>query len=76
MGIKILHVNIRNWKSNNYLLKCSLADSYPDIILLNEITLNKNIIPKIRGYTCNYKCEERYSGVAIFVKRTYTHTHT
>ena len=68
MGIKILHVNIRNWRSNNYLLKCSLSDSNPDIILLNEISLNNNVIPKIHGYSCNFKCNERYSGVAIFVK--------
>ena len=75
MGIRILHVNIRNWKSNNYLLKCSLSNSNPDVILLNEISLSNNLIPKIRGYSCNFKCEERFSGVAIFVKHTYTHTH-
>ena len=68
-----MQLNIRNWKSNHYLLKCSLSKVNPDIILLNELSLN-NCIPKIRGYSCYFKCEERYSGVAIFVKYTRKHT--
>ena len=70
-----MHLNIRNWSLNNYLLKCSLFNVNPDVILLNEISINNNVIPKIRGYSCCSKCEERFSGVAIFVKRTYTHTY-
>ena len=73
MGIRIMHVNIRNWYSNHYILKCSLSKVNPDIILLNEISLN-NQIPKIRGYSCSFKCTELFSGVAIFVKHPHTHT--
>ena len=74
MGIKVLHVNIRNYNSNHYLLKCSLSDTNPDIILLNDIS-NVNVIPKIFGYTCVYKCEAQHSGVAIFTKHTLSHTY-
>ena len=74
MGIKVLHVNIRNWKSNNYLLKFSLSDSNPDIILLNELSLDNNVVPKIKGYKVCFKCIERYSGVAILVKHIHKHT--
>ena len=73
MGIKVLQVNIQNWDSNHYLLKCSLSNSNPNVIVLNEISLKANSIPKISGYKYLYKCPERYTGVAIFVK--YIHKH-
>ena len=73
MGIKVLQVNIQNWDSNQYLLKCSLSNSNPDVILLNELSLKPNSDSKIPGYKCRYKCPERYTGVAIFVK--YIHKH-
>ena len=73
MGIKVLLVNIQHWDSNHYFLKCSLSNSNPDVILLNELSLKPNSIPKITGYKCIYKCPERYTGVAIFVK--YIHKH-
>ena len=74
MGIKILQVNIQNWKNNNYLLKCSLADSSPDVILLNDLSLNGNAIPKLRGYAGAFKGTEMHSGVAVFVKQQHKHT--
>ena len=73
MGIKVLQVNIQNWDSNHYLLKCSLSNSNPGVVLLNEISLKLNSIHKISGYKCLYKCPERYTAVAIFVK--YVHKH-
>ena len=74
MGIKVLQVNIRCWKVNHYLLKCSLSQSNPDVILLNEISIKESVIPKIYGYSCLFKCDTRYSGVAIFVRQTFNHT--
>ena len=69
-----MQVNIRNWKNNNYILKCSLSNSNPDVILLNEISIIDNVIPKIRGYHGVSKCSERNSGVAVFIKKQHKHT--
>ena len=68
MAITILQVNIQSWKANNYILKCSLSNHNPDVILLNEISTSTNIVPKIYGYKSLHKCAEPYSGVAVFVK--------
>ena len=66
MGIKVLQVNIQHWDNNHYFLKCSLSNNNPDVILLNELSLKPNSIPRIIGYKCIYKCPGRFTGVAIF----------
>ena len=73
MGIKVLQVNIQHWDNNHYFLKYSLSNNNPDVILLNELSLKPNSIPKITGYKCIYKCPERFTGVAIFVKCIHKH---
>ena len=75
MGVKVLQVNIQHWDSNHYFLKCSLSNSNPDVILLNDLSLKPNSIPKITGYKCIYKCPERFTGVAIFVKYIFVIDH-
>ena len=62
-----MHVNIQSWNNNHYLLKCSLSQHNPDVILLNE-TSAVNKVLKIYGYKAIHKCVEYYAGVAIFVK--------
>ena len=73
MGIKILQANIQSWASNRYTLLCSLSESNPDIILLNEISIPKDVKPKINGYDCYFNCQERFTGYAIFVKYSIKH---
>ena len=68
MAVTVFHVNIRSWKTNNYLLRCTLSQYNPDIILLNEINITDNRVPKISGYKSSYKCSGNHSGVAIFIK--------
>ena len=34
--LRILEINIKNWKKNRYLLQCELPNINPDIILVNE----------------------------------------
>ena len=68
MALTIFQVNICSWKNNNYILKCSLPQTNPDIILLNEISITEHCKINIRGYRGIHKCTEQKSGVAIFVK--------
>ena len=68
MGLTILQSNIRNWKKNKYLLSVSLADSNPDVILLNETGINNEDRIKLYGYRAIEKNIEAFSGVAILIK--------
>ena len=68
MALTIFHVNIRSWKSNNYLLRCTLSQHNPDVVLLNEISITDTTVPKITGYRSLYTCNSNHSGVAIFIK--------
>ena len=70
MDLTIYQVNIQSWQANNYILKCTLSNSNPDVILLNEISTPHNITPKIYNYKSYHLCTEQYSGIAIFVKST------
>ena len=68
MGLKILQVNIRNWRSNyyNFLVMCSQHN--PDIILLNETSLAPGSKANIYGYTSINYSEGQYSGSSILIK--------
>lgn len=66
-SLNIMQFNIRNWKSNKYLLQVDLCNYNPDIILLNETSNTEENI-KIRGFYTFQCCKERYAGVAILIK--------
>ena len=67
MSLNILHINIRCWKTNRYLLLTELCNYSPDIILLNE-TSNTTLDIKIQGFRCLQKCNDHHAGVAILIK--------
>ena len=67
MMATIIHINIRNWKTNRYLLATELCNYSPDIILLNE-TSNTDLNIKLDGFNVIQKCIERFAGVAILIK--------
>ena len=71
MGITVLHVNIQNWFANRYILQTSLSDSNPDVILLNEISINNNSPLYLQEYNSIVKTDGLYSDVAILVKNNY-----
>ena len=68
MGIRILQVNIRNWKSNKYNFQVMSAGHNPDIILLNETALPADGKIRMLGYYSLSKCNGPYTGVAILIK--------
>ena len=71
MGISVLHINIQNWFKHRYILQTSLPIYNPDVILLNEISINSSSSLFLQGYNSFVKCNGQYSGVAILIKKGY-----
>ena len=69
MGIKILQVNVRNWKSNRYNFQVMNATHNPDIILLNETAMPENGKIKMLGYYSLSKSNGPHTRVAILKKQ-------
>ena len=68
MGLTIFQVNIRNFKTNKYLLSVEITEHNPDIILLNEIGKMDPLNLKLRGYKGYGINTEICDGMAIFTK--------
>ena len=68
MGITIFHVNIRHWHNNKYILSIEISKHNPDIILINESSLQPNSNIHLSGYNHILKSHGPNSGVIIFVK--------
>lgn len=68
-SLNILHLNIKSWKNNKYLLQCNLSNYSPHIITLNE-TSNTELNIKLTNYFTIQKCDEQYSGVAILIHKS------
>lgn len=67
--IKVLQWNIRHWGNNHYQFKVALSDLNPDIILLNEISLNNNDHIYLKGYDTIFNCNGHHTGVSISIKK-------
>ena len=68
MGLKILQVNIRNFKRNKYPLLLEISNCQPELILLNELGVTWPSLMKINGYKGIWLNNHEYFGIAIFTK--------
>lgn len=70
MGITVYQINVRNWKSNKYALSVDIHNYNPDIILLNETSVNPNDAITLDGFQSITKSNGAYSGVGVLIKNT------
>ena len=68
MALKIVQVNIRNWKVNKYFLQCELPNVNPDVILVNETGIVPGDRIKLQGFRAVWSSLVANSGVAILVR--------
>ena len=69
MGLKILQVNIRCWKTNSYNFQVMCSKHNPDVILLNETSLQAGSNAKIFGYYSINTSNGPGSGSTILIKQ-------
>ena len=68
MGIKVLQVNIRNFKKLKYSFNLTINEIQPHVILLNETGIADSSQLKIRGYKGFGVNNSEHHGMAIFYK--------
>ena len=68
MGFNIMQINIKHWINNRYLFMTEATNYNPNIILLNETSMNPEATIKERGYNAITSSQGQYSGTAILIK--------
>lgn len=70
MGLTVLQLNIRHWINNQYIFRVELNKYNPDIILLNETSLDLNCKINLPGFNSICKSFGPNTGTAILVNNS------